>query len=70
MQLDVKINLPAHLDDLISTLAQVAANQEKIEQLHLANQQLLTGLAQSICDAASTPRVVTSASPRDAPASV
>lgn len=53
MQLEVKINLPANLDDLVSGLAAVAANQERIEQAQAANRQLLTELAQRITDATS-----------------
>lgn len=67
MQVEVKLSLPANLDDLVSTLAQIAANQEKIEELHLANNALLSQVAQQLVDA-STPRVVTDASPRDVPA--
>lgn len=63
MQLEVKINLPANVDDLIRTLAQVAANQERIEQAQAANRELLAGLAQRLDDAASRPTVTVASPP-------
>lgn len=54
MKLEVKVNLPPGLEAMTSALVEVADNQKRIEELHLANRELLASVAQKLLEA-STP---------------